>query len=111
MRAGTLRSSVIIQRKTVTGQDSRGADVIDWTTDVDGPFWANVEALQGRQLEAVQQTWAEARFRVTIRYQPGIAIARADRLLWGTRVLDILDAEEPDQRHRQVVMICKELVE
>jgi len=111
MRAGALRSRVTVQRKTITAQNSDGADVVDWTLDVDGPFWATIDALQGRQLEAMQQIWAEARFRVTIRYQEGVPIARADRLLWGTRILDILDAEDPDQRKRQVVMICKELVE
>lgn len=110
MRAGALRSRVTVQHRLVTSQDSRGQDVYSWTTITDGPFWAMIEALQGRQLEAAQQTWAEARFRVTIRYQPGVSINREDRLLWGSRILDILDVEDPDQRTRQIVMVCKEIV-
>ena len=110
MRAGTLRCQVTLQHKTILSQDTFGQDVVSWTADTDGPFWAMIDALQGRQLEAAQQTWAEARLRVTIRYQPGVTIERADRLLWGSRVLDILDAEDPSQRKRKVVMICRELV-
>lgn len=113
MRAGRLDQRVTIQHRTVTGQDSYGQDVVSWTASTSGPFWAEVAALEGRELANVQQKWAEARFRVTIRYQTGVTIRRRDRISWQSpeRLLDILDAEDPNQARRKLIMICSELVD
>ena len=107
---GNLSERVTIQHKTVTTQDTYGQDTVSWTASTDGPYWALVEAMQGRELESVMQKWAEARFRVTIRFQSGVTINREDRLLWGSRTLDILDAEDPTQSRTWTVMVCRELV-
>jgi SPP1 family predicted phage head-tail adaptor len=111
MRAGCLTQRITIQHRTVTGQDSYGQDTVSWTTSTSGPFWAEIVAMQGRELANAQQKWAEARFKVTIRYQSGVTIKRQDRVSWGTRTLDILDAEDPDQGLRKTVMVCNELVD
>jgi len=111
MRAGQLTQRITIQHKTVTAQDGFGQDTVSWTASTSGPFWAEVVALEGRELANAQQKWAEARFKVTIRYQSGVTIQRQDRILWGTRTLDILDAEDPNQALRKTVMMCKELVD
>lgn len=106
MRSGPYRHRITIQEKTVTGQDSYGQDTVIWPTY--HACWASVDSLQGREFQAVQQRWADARFRVRIRYKAGIQ--RAMRIVWGMRTLDILDAEDPDNTKRQIVMYCKELV-
>lgn len=106
MRAGFLtRSRITIQRSTAT-QNTYGEDVPSW--DALGSYWANIRALQGRELEAVQQTWAEARFRIDMRFQRGTTFQRKDRVIWGSRTLDILDVEDPDQRQRRLFLTCKE---
>ncbi|OFX13202.1 MAG: hypothetical protein A2Z18_11075 [Armatimonadetes bacterium RBG_16_58_9] len=110
MRIGPYRHRITISRKTVSGQNSYGEDVSDYTTTAFGPFWAEVTALRGRELESARQTWAEARFRVRMRHQPGVTVRREDRITWGTRTLDILDAEDQAGRQREIVMYCRELV-
>jgi SPP1 family predicted phage head-tail adaptor len=109
MRAGLLaRARITISRATVT-QNSYGEDVPVWTAI--GSYWANIRALQGRELQALQQTWAEARFRIDMRYQRGTTFKRSDRVTWGDRTLDILDVEDPDQRQRRLFITCKEYAE
>lgn len=106
MRAGLLaRSRITIQRATAS-QNSYGEDVPTWAAI--GSCWANIRPLQGRELEAAQQTFAEARFRIEVRYQRGAGFQRKDRVIWGSRTLDILDVEDPDQRQRRLFLTCKE---
>ena len=108
MQAGKLRQRVEHQRQTVTGQNSYGQKTYTW--DAVGTYWAEVRAMQGKELDIAQQKWAEARFKVTVRYQPSVEFKRADRLVWGTRNLDIIDAEDPDGRQDMVVIVAKEYV-
>lgn len=106
MRSSLLaRSRITIQRASVT-QNDYGEDVPTWAAL--GSYWANIRALQGRELEAAQQTWAEARFRIDMRYQRGSDFRRKDRIVWGSRTLDVLDVEDPDQRQRRLILTCKE---
>lgn len=105
MQAGKLRSRLTISRGTKT-QNSFGEDVITWVSL--GEFWAEILPLQGRELEVMQQRWAEARFTVRIRFQPTITFRREDRGTWGSRTLDILDVEDIDQRQRELRLICRE---
>lgn len=108
MNPGDLRTSVQIQEKTVTGQNSSGEDVFTWTTIA--TMWCQVLPLQGRELEAAQQIHAEARFKLRTHYPPA-TITRAMRAVIGGRILDILDAEDPGNKQREFVMIAKEWVE
>ena len=109
MRAGLLaRARITISRATVT-QNTFGEDVRTWSPIAS--CWANIRALQGRELQALQQTWAEARFRIDMRYQRGATFKRSDRITWGERTLDILDVEDPDQRQRRLFITAKEYAE
>lgn len=106
MRAGLLaRARITISRATKT-QNSFGEDQSTWAAI--GSYWANVRALQGRELESMQQTWAEARYKIDMRYQRGTTFRREDRITWGSRTLDILDVADPDNRQRRLYLICRE---
>lgn len=106
MRAGLLaRSRITISRASKT-QNTYGEDVVSWVAI--GSYWANIRALQGRELETMQQTWAEARFRIDMRYQRGTTFQREDRITWGSRTLNILDVEDPDQTQRRLFIVAKE---
>lgn len=108
MRAGLLaRAHITILRASVT-QNSFGEDVVTWSNLLS--CWANIRAMKGREMETAQQTWAEARFKIDMRFQKGTELRRKDRLLWGTRTLDILDVEDPDQTQRRLFLIAKEFV-
>ena len=107
MNPGDLRTSVVIQQKTVSGQNSSGEDVFTWTTVA--TMWCQVLPLSGRELESAQQIHAEARFRIRTHY-PSVTITRAMRAVIGARVLDILDAEDPGNKQREFIMLAKEWV-
>ena len=103
-----LRHRIVIGKRTVTGQDGYGNDTITYPTM--GTFWAEVKDTTGREFTAVMQKWAEAQFAVRLHYNT-YGIDRADRIYWGSRVLDILDIEDPFGDARWLVAICKEFVE
>lgn len=105
LNPGNCRTSVTIQQKTVTSQDSYGQDVYTWTTVA--TLWCEMLPLSGRELDAAQQLHAEARWKLRTHY-PSVAIQRAMRAVVGAQILDILDAEDPGGKRREFVMICKE---
>lgn len=110
MLAGQLRHTVTIQRVAKT-QNSYGEDLSTWS-DI-GTFPAWVYSLQGRELESMRQTWADARFGVDMRHQPEIVFRREDRVFWveNSEYLDVLDVQDPDGRKRSLHFICREFVQ
>ena len=103
------RHKVIIRTKPARTTGSYGATEIDWSSGtILGYFWGSFEALQGRELEASMQRWAEARFRFRSHYITGID--REDRIEYAGRTFDILDAEDPNGHRREIVLILRELV-
>lgn len=110
LNPGDLRTQVQFQSKVVSGQNSSGEDVVTYATEF--TQWCEVLALQGRELEAAQQVNANARWRIRTQFTPNVTqIKREWRALMGTRILDILDAEDPFGTRREFVVIAKEWVE
>lgn len=110
MRAGPRNQRVTIYRPTVTGQNSSGEDIVE-NLDIGGA-WVHIERLTGRELERAQQLQAEAQFRITADSPLGsFEIQRKDLIGWGSRTLNILDAEDPNQRRRELAILAKEYVE
>ena len=107
MQAGRLRHRIVVTNPQIASQDSFGQDVI---TDVEvGTFWCLVEPLQGREKEAVQQRWAEARYKITMRHQPGITFKAKMTVDWNGLTLDILDVEDTQSTLRpEVVMFARD---
>jgi len=105
--ARDLRHKIVVGKRTIGGQDAFGNDTIVFP--VFGTFWAEVTAMQGRELDAAMQRWAEARFKIRMHYNT-YGIERADRIYWGTRTLDILDIEDQQGDQRWLIAYCKEFV-
>lgn len=107
MRAGPRRTRIDFYRPTVTGQNPSGENIV--SNQLLGSAWASVEAMSGMESEAARQLFAEARFKITMDHPlSGYTLQRKDTISWGTRTLDILDCEDPDQRRRGVVILAKE---
>ena len=83
MQTGQLDQRIVISRKNVTGYDSMGADVLGTATTI-GTFWANVGYIAGHELQNAGQRWAEARYKITIRRQPGTTLQVADTITWNS---------------------------
>lgn len=105
MRAGELRHRVTIQQKTFS-RDSYGGETITWT-DV-ATVWAAVEPISGREYFTAQQTQAEVTTRIRIRHRAGITPVM--RVLWGTRLYDIISVIEVKERNREIHLMCQEVV-
>lgn len=109
MNPGDLRTSVQIQGKTITGHDTIGQPVFTWTTIA--TYWAKDEDAPGRETWRYWQMQAEAQ-GVLVMHYPAVTIKRDMRALAGTRVLNILDARDPDgDKRRRFFVAYREWVE
>ena len=107
MQAGTLRHRITIKNPTITGQNGFGEDVVSLVTV--GSYACRIEPLTGRELEAAQQTWAEARYRIMMRSQGAQVFTRKMQITWGARTLDILDVQDArSNSHPEIMMIAKD---
>lgn len=104
MGAGDYRHLVTIQQPVET-TDDLGQPVTTWSNVA--TVHAAVEPLEGRELFAAQAVRAETTTRVRIRYRSGITPKH--RLVYAGRVLNILSVIDPDERHREIVLLCSEV--
>lgn len=110
LNPGVLRHQITWQSKTITGQNSAGEDIVSWVDVI--TVKCQVKSLQGREVEATRQRWAEAQFHVKQHYVPGME--RIDRGYWlvdgAVQYLDILDIQDPVGTGRFQVIMAKEWV-
>jgi SPP1 family predicted phage head-tail adaptor len=109
LRAGEMRHSITIQRYTST-QDSLGALVLTWATLCTAR--AMVEALGGTgRLETIpKQDLATVTYRIRIRFRSDVTPAPKDRVLFGTKYLNIESVTDPSGRRREYVLMCTEIL-
>lgn len=75
---------------------------------VDVPnVWAEVEPLQGNEQLQAMQTGMKRPHRITMRYRAGMSAATT--LLYGTRVFDIKSVVDPEEKHRELVLMTDEV--
>jgi len=106
MNPGRLRHRVNLQRKRIT-RDAYGEEAIEWTTYA--TVWAAIEPLQGQERFGAQQVKATTSHRVIIRYVKGVKAE--DRVLYGSRALEINQVLNPDERNQQLTLICSEVID
>ena len=105
MRAGRLRQRVTIQQRAGT-QDSYGQLDDDW--DDVATVWGAVEPLRGREFLEARREGADVTTRIVIRHRPGVTPAM--RVSYDSRVFDIQTVINTDERDRELVLMCRELV-
>ena len=105
MQAGKLRERVTIKQSDGS-QDSFGAET-GAMADV-GTFWAAIEPLNGREFFEAQQEQSQVTTRIRIRHQGGITPQMV--VVWGTRIYEIVSVINPEERDRELVLMCTELV-
>ena len=109
---GTFRHQITWQRRGQTGQQSTfGVPAINWGDLV--TLRAEVKSLAGRELTAMQQRWAEAKYQITQHYYTGLTTD--DRISWyvdgAVKTLDVLDVQDPSGMGRFQVVIAKDHAE
>lgn len=108
MRAGNRSHRVTFTRPTVSAQNASGEDAV---SNVDlGDAWVNIAALKGNEREAGQQLYAEAHYFITTEHPlASYTLQRKDKILWGSKTLNILDIQDVDHKRRGLRIVAKEL--
>ena len=100
-----FRHRLTLQSKTVT-RNAYGEEVITWTNEK--TVWGSIEPLSGREYFQAQQVQSKVTHKVSIRYYTGL---RTDwRILFGSRIFDIVSALNIEERNREMVLYCTEFV-
>lgn len=105
MRAGQLRHRIVIQSVTET-RDSFGQPQPSWSTFAER--YAEILPQSGREYLAARTITPELTHLVRLRGVTGVTPKM--RVLLGTRVLDILAAVPVEERTRELLLTCRELV-
>jgi len=105
MRSGKLNHLVTIQSKTEV--NTVGQMIPTWGTLTTA--WASIEPTGGNESEGNQKISATTSHKITIRYKSGIS-AKANRILWGTRVFDINAIMNTKESDEELILLCKEAV-
>jgi SPP1 family predicted phage head-tail adaptor len=108
MDAGKLRHKIALQSRS-TSLSGEGIPVETWT-DVAGASSvpASLEPLKGHEYFQAAAVAAENTIPVTIRYRPGVTAAL--RILYGTRILNIRNVVDVEERHIKLILMCEEVV-
>lgn len=105
MRIGQLRQRITIQQMTA-GTDGQGGVTKTFSTLVDR-LPASVLPLGGQEAVALAQQTSELRTKVTIRYRDDVSVKQ--RIVFGSRTLEIGVIADPDGRRRALELICTEI--
>lgn len=105
MKPGNLRHRITIQQLT-RYDDNAGGYTETWNAVA--IVWADVYPLKGQERYDAQQVLASLSHRVTIRYRAGVEPSM--RLQYGNRTLNIESTIDPEERHRELILMCSEVV-
>lgn len=103
MQAGRLRHQVVIQA-TSRVSDGMGGWTENWIDQT--TVYAEIDPPKGREFFASGQTQSEITTRVRIRYLSGVTPAK--RVKFGSRFFDISSVINPDERNRELILMCVE---
>jgi len=104
MRTSTLRHKVEIQELIET-QDAIGNQMYEWAKV--GEAWAAIEPLKGEEYFAAATVQAKVSHRVTMR-PPGVEITPVNRIVFGSRTLEIESVINVEERSRELQLLCVE---
>jgi len=111
MQAGLLRHRLGIQslRSTATRDDLGNIDkgnTANWQTDK--TVWANVRPVSGRELEIAAQTQADISHAIEMRYNAATTVTPDNRLLFGSRHLEIETVINEGERNVKLIIYARE---
>lgn len=112
MRAGDLRHYVTLVRSTSDDvQTDYGDPVVTWETVAN--LWAAIEPLSGAERVHADQVHADVSTQMRVR-KPGSEVSGGiqpdDRITYGDRTFEIKGVIDVDERGREVVLACRELL-
>ncbi len=106
MSIGALRHKVQIQ-EPVRSEDGGGGGEISWR-DV-AEVWAKIAPTRGREEVNAEKRRGRVSHTVLLRWRPGMSPTQ--RIVHGTRVLQIESVTDLDERRRWLICACVERTE
>jgi SPP1 family predicted phage head-tail adaptor len=104
IRAGRLKHRVIIQ-SPVVAKGAAGGEVITWVHF--RTVYAGVEPRTAKQIFTSAQLVSEISHVVIIRFIPGLSVKQ--RILYGTRIFEIKNTIDVEEKHERIEIHCKEV--
>lgn len=108
MFAGQLRHSITIQKRSAT-KDDYGQAINTWSTVA--TTRANIRPVGGREAVAGMEQRATLTHTVAVRYQAALVPpleASTWRVLFGSRVLNVINSRNLEEKNRWIVLECDE---
>lgn len=105
MDPGDLNRQITIQQYAAT-RDTFGGEVQTWANVA--TVWASKAHRTSREFFAAQKTNAETTDLFIIRYRSGIT--PKVRVIFDGKTYDIIGANDPDGRRRELHLLCSEVV-
>ncbi len=102
---GAMRKRIVIQSPIDTSDGAGGAMTV-WAPLYSA--YASVEPLSGRDRAEMMAAQSDISHTVTMRFRPGVS-AKC-RVLLGARVFRVIVARDIEERHRQLVLDCAEVL-
>jgi len=107
LQAGQLRHRVTIQVAS-EARNSHGEMIQTWAAIDRGTVWAMIERAGGTEQLVNSQTQAIATHKLTLRYR-NLTITNEHRILFNSRVFNIVSVENIDERNVVYELMCQEV--
>lgn len=108
IRPGDLRHEIEIQVQG-TARGDAGEILDSWTTETNGSIWASIKPGSGREFLAAKQINAEITHEIKLWYYPA-GLTPAKRILFGTRIFNIIQVMNIEERNIEHLVYAKEMV-
>jgi len=105
--AGSRSRRVSIQSSTAIRSPTTGEASRTWTTYA--TRWARISPMTGSERWRAQQVQPEVSHKVTLRYDAQLSsMSPKHRILFGSRVMEILAIINKDEANAELECLCKE---
>lgn len=106
MRAGKLRHRITIKQRTLAAADAYGYQ--EPSLSAFATLWASVEPISGREFDFAKSFAASVSHKMTMRHYPGITSLML--VSFKSRAFAINAVLNPEERNRETVLMCTEIV-
>jgi SPP1 family predicted phage head-tail adaptor len=106
MNPGKLRHKINIQQELVT-QNSFGEPTQAWVNFLSG-IYCSIEPIRGKEYFSADMVNAEVTTRIRMRYFAGIKSKM--RIKFENRYYDIIDVIDILESHKELQLMCKEVI-
>ena len=105
MAVNAFKQEIVFQ-SAPTAKDSRNQPLGDWTNEATKN--ASVQMMSGNELTVANKTYPQAKWKVRLWYDSGLALVESWRISWGSKTFEINSIENEGQDNKFWTLICSE---